>query len=87
MSRQRVQQGSASSSVEASAEDPSNELVEAGDVRGEHTALGGRKGVRIMFNAVQRDADGGTIQPGERTVSAEEATRLVKDGIATIIQA
>lgn len=81
MARERVGAGSAPNE-EANAPEPP---VDANASRGTPTALGGPKGVRVMFNAVQRDEKGELIMPGERVVSAEDATALVKQGIATIL--
>lgn len=55
------------------------------DARGPHVPLGSRAGVRIMFNACERDAAGNVTKPGERTVTEEEAVKLVKLGVATLL--
>lgn len=58
---------------------PSDSLV------GDRSPLGGRPGVRIMFNACERDEHGTIKRPGERIVSEEEALQLVKLGVATLL--
>lgn len=56
-----------------------------GDPRGEHKPLGNPRGVRIMFNACERDESGNVTRPGERVVSEDEALALVKQGVATLL--
>jgi hypothetical protein len=92
MARQRVQGSAGGDEPEANeggegttTPKPPEAPVDANAGRGEPSPLGGRKGVRIMFRANQRDDSGALTPPGERTVSAEEATELVKQGIATIL--
>jgi hypothetical protein len=91
MARQRVQGSAGGDEPEANEggegtnPKPPEAPVDANAGRGEPTPLGGRKGVRVMFRASQRDQHGAVTPPGERTVTAEEATELVKQGIATIL--